>query len=102
MTRKEHISDASRLIEKIASELYAVRNIPAGVPILESYVSSSEIVKSGSRVTIMIEKGTLKLRLAGRTVEKAAIGTLVRVKPVRGTKELIGMLVEKDVVSIEH
>jgi len=99
--KREYISDLSDLVQTTNKTMFAMKNIQSGTPLLKEHITAKEMVRKGESVSIIVKRGALQLRFEGRTLEAAPVGSLVRVKPYRGTREIAGILVEKDEVSVD-
>lgn len=83
-------------------EYTAVHAIQAGTIIEKSDIQKKEIVRSGERVTIVVKKHPIYMKLEGIAYGSGGVGDNIRVKPVRSNKSLYGSVMPNREVYIDE
>lgn len=78
----------------------ARRKINKGAVIMESDISMPPLLKRGSMVTILAEKGSLTISTRGKVMEKGFKGKIVRVKNVSSKKVVMAEVVDSKTVKV--
>ncbi len=73
-------------------ELQAKRNLPAGSVLNSTNLASRQLVKSGQRVTILLNIQGLRIRTDGQALQSAARGQVIRVKNIRSNRIVEGVV----------
>jgi flagella basal body P-ring formation protein FlgA len=77
------------------------RSIAANIPIVEDMIETSQVVKRGKRVILLINQGGLSITAAGKLKEKGYIGKQIRAINISSKKEVIGILIDENTVKVE-
>lgn len=76
-------------------------NVAGGAPILTTYVAEPPPVARGTNVTIVIERGRLRVDTRGITETAARVGTSVPVRLAGSRRVIRGRLVDRNRVTVE-
>jgi flagella basal body P-ring formation protein FlgA len=79
-----------------------VRQVVPNMPITDSMVSQTPLVKQGRKVTLAIESPGFTIRTAGETRSDAAVGEYVKVINLASRKMTTGILVDESTVRVEY
>jgi len=79
----------------------ALKAIPACTIIKESMIGPPLLVKKGDLVTILRERGNIKVLTKGKALEKGERGNLIRVINVDSQKELQGMVIGPRMIRVD-
>ena len=93
---KSAIKDPARILGKSLK-----RSITANMPLTEDMIEMSQMVSRGKRVVILLNSDGLNIRVAGKTKEKAYVGTHVRAINLSSQKEVSGVLIDENTVEVE-
>lgn len=77
------------------------RSVASNITITESMIEKSEVVKRGTRVTLIIEQDGLEITAAGLTKEKGYVGMPVRTINISSKREVTGVLIDENTVRVE-
>lgn len=77
------------------------RSIGPGMPVLSKHLAGSKLVKRGRKVTLVAEKGGLRVAAAGETRENAYVDDAVKVVNLASKKTVTGILVDEYTVRVE-
>ena len=81
-------------------ELQAKRNLPAGSILNSSNLSPRLMVRSGQRVTIMLDIAGLKIRTDGLALQSASRGQVVKVRNIQSNRVVEGVVASQGLVSV--
>lgn len=77
------------------------RSINANIPITGDMIEKSQIVKKGSKVTLLIEGRGLSIATSGKLKEKGFVGETVKAANMLSMKEVSGVLIDENTVKVE-
>jgi flagella basal body P-ring formation protein FlgA len=77
------------------------RSISANIPIVENMVESSQVVKRGKRVLLIISQSGLNITAYGQIKEKGYVGMPVKAMNLSSKKDVMGVLVDENTVEVE-
>jgi flagella basal body P-ring formation protein FlgA len=97
----------SRISDKVITQMdkvigmVAKHNIREDISLKEWMIERPAIVKKGDIVTIVAQKGPLKITVPGRVLEKGFSGDVIRVENVMSRKEIFAKVVNNKTVMVE-
>lgn len=77
------------------------RSISANIPVVESMIEMSQVVKRGTRVVLMINQGGLNITAPGKIKEKGYVGMNVMAVNLNSNREVAGILIDENTVKVE-
>ncbi len=77
------------------------RSVSANRPIVENMIETSQTVKRGKRVFLIISQGGLSITAYGKIKEKGYIGMPVKAMNLSSKKEVVGVLIDENTVEVE-
>ena len=83
------------------AEYTAARTLAAGTVLRENDIKKREIVRSGERVTIVVKRHPIYMKLEGIAYGSGGKGDTVRVRPIRSNRSLYGKVMPNREVYIE-
>lgn len=97
----------SHLSDKVVDDfdyvvgMMAKHNIKENTPIKKWMVERAPIVKRGDIVTILAEKGALRVTVPGRVLEQGYSGDIVRVQNIMSRKQIFARILNNKTVLVE-
>jgi len=76
-------------------------SVQAGSPFLISMVESPSVVKKGDVVTIVVEKGALKITAYGLALQDGCVGQIVKVKNMDSHQEIFARVIDSSTVEVD-
>jgi flagella basal body P-ring formation protein FlgA len=76
------------------------RSIVANIPISESMVEQSQVVKRGKMVVLIINQEGFRITTAGKIKEKGYVGSQVKAVNLSSHKEVMGVLLDEHTVEV--
>ncbi len=77
------------------------RSMSANRPIVENMIETSQTVKRGKRVFLLINRGGLSITAYGKIKEKGYIGMPVKAMNLSSKKEVVGLLIDENTVEVQ-
>jgi len=77
------------------------RTIGPGLPVLSKHLAGSKLVKRGRRVTLVAERGGVRIATGGETRENAYVDDAVKVLNLASKKTVTGILVDENTVRVD-
>jgi flagella basal body P-ring formation protein FlgA len=90
------VQDISSIIGKALR-----RSIAANTPLREDMVETSQVVRRGSRVVLLLDEGGIRITAAGKIREKGLVGHVVKAVNLSSNKEVVGVLIDEGTVKVE-
>lgn len=76
------------------------RPVLAGTPLTHNMVDAEQIVRRGQKVTLVVDNGTMEIRMAGRALSDGALEQRIRVENVSSRRVVEGIVRSPEVVEI--
>ena len=77
------------------------RSIGPGLPVLSKHLAGSKLVKRGRKVTLVAERGGVRIATGGETRENAYVEDAVKVVNLASKKTVTGILVDENTVRVD-
>ncbi|MCB1694185.1 MAG: flagellar basal body P-ring formation protein FlgA, partial [Pseudomonadales bacterium] len=87
-TRASYVPMPSSASEVIGKEL--TRPVAAGTALSLAMVADPLLVKRGDKVTMVIERGGLKVTMAGKALEDGAVGDKISLSNLVSRRDVMG------------
>lgn len=85
----------------LSSEIVASKYIGPGTVMHDSHVRKKEIIRSGERIVIVVERDPIVMKLEGIAYGSGGLGDTIKVKPVRSDRSLYGSIVSGGEVHVD-
>ncbi len=100
--RSDERSQSGVILPENLTEGYKTRGfIRKGAPISSYNIERDYLLKAGEHVVVVYRKGSISLRLEAVAYESGARGDRVKVRPVRATKNMYGVVISSGEVLVE-
>jgi flagella basal body P-ring formation protein FlgA len=77
------------------------RSIGPGLPVLSKHLAGSKLVKRGRKVTLVAERGGVRISTGGETRENAYVDDAVKVVNLASKKTVTGILIDETTVRVD-
>ncbi len=78
------------------------RSIGGNLPIVERYLAGSPLVKRGKKVTLLVEKGRIRITTTGEIRDNAYVNASVRAVNLASKNTVTGILIDENTVRVDH